>query len=278
MGASLRRSCAYMRSHGTWNQPMAPRRWFTNTCTLSPNLLTVLQLRKTQKMKPIKRKGFLSRLAEKLDVHPNRDPRYNNETTFQQPKPSHNPETVLKVVTDAGPAELDARRAAIIAGRVIESNEYTLEPGQRGVELPTSHSFPNNTNNRPPIERRDTPHADDANARRLRKASATSIRELRWLIRAKYRLDVYVWSKRGVQKAMRPYILAEAKKSDALLLTILAIVKTWDRDLFSAEEWRLAKKIKENLIKSESQYVLWKDSPPWDPKRSEAEEEVDDEA
>ncbi|KAK4504279.1 hypothetical protein PRZ48_005195 [Zasmidium cellare] len=190
-----------------------------------------------------------------------------------QLRPSHNPATVLEVVTNAAPAELEARRAAIVAGRVIESHEYTPEPcHNEATPNPPSH----NPNHYQPIERWNAPRADGTNDRSRHKASAESIRELRWLIREKYRLDVYVWSKRGVQKAMRPIILRAAKKSDALLLTILAIVKTWLEDLFDAEEWRLARKIKEGIIKSEGQYVLWKDSPPWDPKRLETGDEMMD--
>lgn len=239
--------------------------------------LTTLQLRKKDRMRNDYKKGFLSRLAEKLDPHPYRDARYDDRAAVQQSWTSQRPVAVPRVVPEPGPAELEARRTAIVPGRVIESNEYALEPGQRGIEPPVLNPTTYHiVNNHPALASRDTTRGDQTDERRIRQTSITSIRELRGLIREKYRRDVYVWSKRGVQVAMRPVILAEAKKSDALLSTILAIVKTWDKEAFEPEEWRLAHKIKENLIKSEDQYVLWKHSPPWDPKRLETGEEVVD--
>lgn len=227
-------------------------------------------------MRSPNRKGFLSRLAEKLDPNPYKDVRHDKRAPVQQPTTPQRPQTIPRVVPYVGLAELEGRRTATVQGRVIESNEYALEPGQRGIERPLSNSTSYHVVNiESPITDRNGAGVDQINDTRIRQISSTSIRELRWLIRDKYRRDVYVWSKRGVQVAMRPTILAEAKRSDALLSTILAIVKTWDRDSFEAEEWRLAKKIKDNPVKSEDRYVLWKDSPPWDPKRLAASEEVD---
>lgn len=225
--------------------------------------LTMSQLRKKERMRTPQKKSFFSRFARRLEPNPNEDARYNSMPVL--------------TVTEAGPAELEARRPNIVPGRVIQRNEHAVEPGQRGIEPPQSNPSPYNVINNH-LASSNTTRGNQTEDRRIRQTSTTSIRELRGLIRDKYRRDVYVWSKRGVQVAMRPVILAEAKRSDALLSTILAIVKTWDRDSFGPEEWQLARKIKMNLIESEGRYVLWKDSPPWDPKRLEMGEEIEDES
>ena len=102
---------------------------------------------------------------------------------------------------------------------------------------------------------------------RERNASRQTVRKLRELIRERYRLDVYVWSKRKVAKGNRKVIMVQCRKSDAILQEIYFIVNAWEEDLFDPEDWKVAKKIKEGLSQQD-QHAVWGDLPPWDRKES----------
>lgn len=110
---------------------------------------------------------------------------------------------------------------------------------------------------------RQRTEADKRILERKRNASAESVRRLRELIREKYRLDIFVWKERDALEADRDIIMAEYAKADRILQEIYFIVNAWDEDLFDAEEWKVAKKIRESLEKTD-QHAIWGDIPPWD--------------
>jgi hypothetical protein len=104
---------------------------------------------------------------------------------------------------------------------------------------------------------------------RKRNASAENIRRLRELIRERYALDILIWEKRNVQKAVRRKIEPMCKKSDAILQEIYFIVNAWDEDLFDNQEWEVVKRIKARLPQDSSKAgepAIWGDMAPWDRK------------
>ena len=69
---------------------------------------------------------------------------------------------------------------------------------------------------------------------------------------------------RTVQKADRVEILRECDKADRILQEIYFIANAWEEDLFNAEEWKVAKKIKESITANPDQHAIWGDLQPWD--------------
>ncbi len=111
--------------------------------------------------------------------------------------------------------------------------------------------------------RKQQSEADQKDMKRKENASKDSIRRARHLIRKKYQFDIWIWHKRNVQKADREVILADCRRADEFLQELLSIVTVWEEDLFSKEEWKVVKKIKEGLGQP-NQYAVWGDLAPWD--------------
>lgn len=105
---------------------------------------------------------------------------------------------------------------------------------------------------------------------REQNASAQNIRELRGLIRKRYRLDLYLLSERDVHPENRDMILPDCEKAHETLQRIYAIVKGWERESFNAEEWEMVEKIKACLLTKQlddgtsNEPADWKNSKPWD--------------
>ena len=99
---------------------------------------------------------------------------------------------------------------------------------------------------------------------RIRKTTPEALRQLRGLIRTRYQLDCLIWSCRDGQRADRGLVIQHGQRADAILQEIFDIVNTWDESSFqgNSEEWKVAKKIKEQLTSSEK--AIWQDTPPWD--------------
>ena len=109
--------------------------------------------------------------------------------------------------------------------------------------------------------------AEEVALRRLQSASKESVRELRMLVRERYRLELSLLGEKGVLVADRGIVLKHCKQADELLQRIYSIVTNWDEDLFdSKEDWRVARKIKEGLIKTREDglHNLWVQRPPWE--------------
>lgn len=96
-----------------------------------------------------------------------------------------------------------------------------------------------------------------------RDSSRESVRKVRHLIRERYRLDLYVWKKRGVLPANRPMVMESCLKSDRILQQILFIVNSWEQYAFEENAWEVAKTIKE-LLSHEDRHAIWGSLPPWD--------------
>ncbi|KAK4552630.1 hypothetical protein LTR86_010274 [Recurvomyces mirabilis] len=110
---------------------------------------------------------------------------------------------------------------------------------------------------------------------RKQNASVENVRHVRDLIREKYRLDIEIWSRRRRQVDARFKIEEETRKADAILEEIISIVSDWDNDIFDKpEEWDMAEEIKNGIPKLDEPYVLWRNSPPWDPSRLERSSEI----
>ena len=113
-------------------------------------------------------------------------------------------------------------------------------------------------------EQKERAEAEERRYKRDQNASVGCVRHLRGLMREKYRLDIYVWSMREVQKADREIIEKDCAKADAILQEIYFIVNAWEEDQFEPEEWKIANKIKDNLTVNASKHAIWGDLPPWD--------------
>lgn len=96
---------------------------------------------------------------------------------------------------------------------------------------------------------------------RLRKTTPEALRRLRELIRTRYQMDIYIWSLRDVQMADQKIVIEEGRKADAILQEIYNIVDTWEESGWTAEEWKVAKKIKKHL--SDHEQRIWENNPPW---------------
>lgn len=100
-------------------------------------------------------------------------------------------------------------------------------------------------------------------------ASSQGVRNLRYLIHDKYRLDVWIWSRRHAHEADQDIIELECKRSDAILQQIHLTVNEWEENRFSREEWKIAKRIKDSLLRPD-QRAFWGDNQQWDSRRSYA--------
>lgn len=109
---------------------------------------------------------------------------------------------------------------------------------------------------------------EEAECKRQEKrkaASPESIRNVRDLIREKYRLDLYVWSRRNIQVADRNLVQNDCMTADSLLEQICCHINGWDESSFGTEEWKVVAKIQENIRRNENRHVLWMSQLPWDP-------------
>ena len=98
---------------------------------------------------------------------------------------------------------------------------------------------------------------------RLKLTSPEALRKLRDLIRTRYQLDMYIWSLRGVRGPDRPLVVEKMEKADAVLMEIFTMVDTWEENdrIWTAEEWRLAQKIKERIQAEGKRW--WVNNPPF---------------
>lgn len=98
---------------------------------------------------------------------------------------------------------------------------------------------------------------------RMQVTSPASLRALRDLIKARYQLDMYIWSKRRTRGANRDLIEEKMEKADAILAEINSRVDTWSQDErdWTPEEWNLAQSIKERIKASGKRE--WSGNPPW---------------
>ena len=96
------------------------------------------------------------------------------------------------------------------------------------------------------------------------RVSADELRDLRELIRHRYALDVYIWSKRYVKDFSRPEVEEKMRQADAALDSIKRRVTAWDRrELFASDlEYHKFCEIKERVF--EPGKVCWMETPPWD--------------
>jgi hypothetical protein len=113
-----------------------------------------------------------------------------------------------------------------------------------------------------PKVREDQPELDEEQQRRVLNSSTEYVRRVRELIREKYRLDVYVWSKRDTLESNRNLIMESGKRSDDILSEIYTIVSAWDRDLFKADEWMVVKEIRAGVLRCIRE-DRWQAVPPW---------------
>ncbi|KUJ14620.1 uncharacterized protein LY89DRAFT_783720 [Mollisia scopiformis] len=98
---------------------------------------------------------------------------------------------------------------------------------------------------------------------RVKKTTPEALRGLRDLIRQRYQLDMEIWSLKGARKPDHPIVFEKMEKADAVLQEICAMVETWEENeaFWTAQEWVLASKIKEQVMKSGKR--VWRNNPPW---------------
>lgn len=112
-----------------------------------------------------------------------------------------------------------------------------------------------------PKPEQDT-EVDEEQQRRQLNSSTEYVRRVRELVREKYRLDVYVWSKRNTLECNRQLIMNSCKRSDEILHELYSIVYGWDRDLFNCEEWAVVLQIKAGVVQC-TREDPWQAVPPW---------------
>lgn len=162
----------------------------------------------------------------------------------------------------SGVAELDANRSV----HAVERDQYLQRENLRRQEAERAH-WENlqraKEESRWLAEQKQEAELRKQMLERQQNASKDTVRRLRELIRERYRLDIYIWSKRKVKRANRKIIEAKCEKSDAILQEIYFIVEAWEEDLFEPEDWKVARKIKESILQKD-QHPIWGDIPPWD--------------
>ncbi|KAK5116992.1 hypothetical protein LTR62_006713 [Meristemomyces frigidus] len=177
-------------------------------------------------------------------------------------QPYWNGDAVSTTLPQHNPAEL-ASEARRVAGYVMEQQQYRAYPGTQRAQ---QYEVRNPTT--PEEEQKKALLKEEKKARREQNASKESVRQVRRLIREKYRLDIYLWGKRTVQKSVKPTIMEKCKKADDILKRIIFIVDDWTEELFDeGDEWELAKMIKRGIPRPGDDHVLWETSPPWDKAR-----------
>ncbi|KAF2117304.1 hypothetical protein BDV96DRAFT_23797 [Lophiotrema nucula] len=98
---------------------------------------------------------------------------------------------------------------------------------------------------------------------RISQASPATLRDLRELIRKRYKLDIDIWSLRGVRVPDRPVVKEKMEQSDAILDEILAMVETWgdNGETFEDEERKKMQMVKARLKGPGKRN--WATHPPW---------------
>ena len=109
-----------------------------------------------------------------------------------------------------------------------------------------------------------------------RKASKESVRQLRELVRQRYRLDLSIWNEKDVLEADRELVLKDCHRADEILQHIYAIVSDWQEMLFDKEDWKVAQQIKDGLLGDEL-HVRWGQTPPWEFNAASVQDVVSDE-
>lgn len=91
------------------------------------------------------------------------------------------------------------------------------------------------------------------------------LRQLRELIRLRYRLDVEIWADRRMKGFQRDRAKENIRKSTAALARIQLTVEMWDkREYFNTdEEYLQFRELKERLLKNDGKRD-WNVHPPWD--------------
>ena len=189
-----------------------------------------------------------------------------------RPRRSQNGDIPMPAAVNAPPYELEAERRSTAAR---ERAQYLYDEEQRRLKAQQKQQQNEQLaieQNRRLQERKEQAEAEKQIRERQQNASAESVRRLRGLIRERYRLDLYVWSKRNVQKANQKIIVEDCAKADTILQEIYFIVGSWEQDLFDPEEWKTARKIKESLLRPNI-HAVWTSVPPWDYEEDDEGEE-----
>jgi hypothetical protein len=98
---------------------------------------------------------------------------------------------------------------------------------------------------------------------RLKLTSPEALRGLRDLIRARYALDMEIWSLKGARKSNRPIVEEKMGRADAILMEIYSMVETWEENdkVWTTQEWELARDVRKRILEKGKRQ--WKDNPPW---------------
>ena len=98
---------------------------------------------------------------------------------------------------------------------------------------------------------------------RLKQTSPEALRGLRDLIRARYQLDMEIWSLKGARKPDQPIVEEMMEKADAILMEIYTMVETWEENgkIWTPQEWELAQDVKRRILAEDKRW--WENNPPW---------------
>jgi len=109
-------------------------------------------------------------------------------------------------------------------------------------------------------QRRDR---EQARLEKMRVTTPEALRGLRDLIRTRYDMDTEIWSLKNARRPDRPVVQEKMEKADAVLMTILTTVETWEQNdnTWTAEEWKLASDIKQRVLMDGKRW--WENNPPW---------------
>lgn len=100
--------------------------------------------------------------------------------------------------------------------------------------------------------------------KKLREASAETLRDLRELIRSRYEMDVTIWSLRNARRPDKPIVHGHMDKADAIMDEILLMIEAWGDNSdgrWNEEEWAKVEIIRKKV--RTGGYRTWTDNPPW---------------
>lgn len=97
----------------------------------------------------------------------------------------------------------------------------------------------------------------------VHQITAEHIRELRELIRNRYALDIEIWRQRNVREVKRPKVIANMRRSDAVLKVVRKALQDWDRREFFVSDLEHQKFVDIKDRVANGAKADWAKHPPW---------------
>lgn len=108
--------------------------------------------------------------------------------------------------------------------------------------------------------------AENRRQEQLRKTTPEALLRMQDLIRTRHELDLEIWRDRHVNKENRDVLMQKGMRADEILQEIYSIVDIWEESGWDPEEWKVARKIKQNI--QDGNQRIWASNPPWNDRDS----------